>query len=396
MEAKIENWNNIDSFLGYRREKGNAGVRNHVLVVPTVCCSLRTAQMINEELPEVLVIDNQYGCAQIEVDTERTMVTLSGLAKNPNIAKVLGISLGCETLSSLELVKRIGESKKETELLVIQDEGGSVKTAKKGIEICRKFLSDCKKMEREEIPINELVVAAECGGSDAFSGISANPALGHFSDKLIEKGGTVIISETTEFIGAEHLLKKRAVNEKVGDRIIEIVTRMEKMALDLGINLRNSNPGPGNIKGGITTLEEKSLGCIYKGGNSSIVDVLEYGQPPTKNGLIIMDTPGQDVESITGLTAGGAQIVAFTTGRGTPVGSLVAPVLKISSNSEIFEKMNDNIDINAGTVIDGKESLEGNGERIFRKIIDTANGEKTASERLNHKEFSINRIGPTF
>ena len=213
----------MDYFLGYNREKGRAGVRNNVLVAPSVCCSLRTAQMIKEELPEVLVIDNHYGCAQIEVDTERTMVTLSGLAKNPNVAKVLVISLGCETLSSSGLVKRIRESGKETELLVIQNEGGSLKTAKKGIEICKKFLSDCKKIEREEIPLSDLVLAVECGGSDSFSGISANPALGYFSDKLIEKGGTVIISETTEFIGAEHLLKARAVDEKVDDRIIEIV-----------------------------------------------------------------------------------------------------------------------------------------------------------------------------
>ncbi|MFC1563004.1 UxaA family hydrolase [candidate division KSB1 bacterium] len=382
--------------MGYKRENGKAGVRNQVLVIPTVSCALRTAQIIKEELPEVLVVDNQYGCAQIEVDNEQTMVTLAGLGKNPNIAKVLVVSLGCETLSASELVRKIAKSKKETELLVIQEDGGSLKTAAKGIEICRDFLSETKKMKREGVSLSELVLATECGGSDAFSGISANPALGISSDMLVKKGGTVIIAETTEFIGAEHLLRKRAVDEKTGDRIIEIVSRTEKMTLDLGINIRNSNPGPGNIRGGLTTLEEKSLGCINKAGSSNIIEVLEYGYSPTKNGLVIMDTPGQDVQSVTGMTAGGAQVVAFTTGRGTPLGSLVSPVIKISSNSRIFEKMKDNIDINAGTIVDGKESLDAVGERIFRKIINVANGERTAAERLNHREFGITRIGPTF
>jgi altronate dehydratase large subunit len=206
----------------------------------------------------------------------------------------------------------------------------------------------------------------------------------------------VILSETTEFIGAEHLLKKRAINREVGEKIIEIVSRMEKRALDIGIDILNSNPTPGNIKGGITTIEEKSLGCIYKGGSSNVVEVLEYGFSPSKKGLVIMDTPGNDVQSITGMTAGSAQVIAFTTGRGTPVGSLVAPVIKISSNSHIYNKMRDNIDINAGTIIDGNESISSIGETIFTKIINTASGEITCAERFGHQEVGINRIGPTF
>lgn len=396
LEEKLNKSGDFDYFMGYKRENGRAGVRNYVLVIPSVSCAFGTSRMIQEELPEVLIADNQYGCSQIEIDTEQTIVTLSGLAKNPNIAKVLVISLGCETLSSSELVGRIRKSKKDAELIIIQEIGGSVRTAKKGIEICRDFLSDAKKMKREEIQISELTLATECGGSDSFSGVSANPALGCASDILIKKGGTVIISETTEFIGAEHLLSSRAINSKVGERILEVVLRMEKRALDLGIDIRNSNPVPGNIKGGITTIEEKSLGCIYKGGNTNIVEVLEYGCSPTKRGLVIMDTPGNDVESITGMTAGGAQIVAFTTGRGTPVGSLVAPVIKISSNSYTFHKMHDNIDVNAGSIVDGKESIAKVGKKIFREIIDTASGRRTAAEKLNHREFGINRIGPTF
>jgi altronate dehydratase large subunit len=386
----------INYFMGYKREDGKSGVRNYLLIIPSVSCALRTGYMIKENIPEVLVLDNQYGCSQIEVDNEQTIRTLSGLGKNPNVAKVLVISLGCETLSSSELVKRIKDSEKDVELLIIQEEGGSVETAKKGIEICKDFISDIKKMKKEEINLSELILGTECGGSDSFSGLTANPALGYASDKLIEKGGTVILSETTEFIGAEHLLKKRAINREVGEKIIEIVSRMEKRALDIGIDILNSNPTPGNIKGGITTIEEKSLGCIYKGGSSNVVEVLEYGFSPSKKGLVIMDTPGNDVQSITGMTAGSAQVIAFTTGRGTPVGSLVAPVIKISSNSHIYNKMRDNIDINAGTIIDGNESISSIGETIFTKIINTASGEITCAERFGHQEVGINRIGPTF
>jgi altronate dehydratase large subunit len=241
-----------------------------------------------------------------------------------------------------------------------------------------------------------LILGVECGGSDACSGLSANPALGVTSDLLIREGGTVILSETTESIGAEHILVERAVNRGVGKKILEMVRRTERRALGLGGDIRKANPTPGNHKGGITTLEEKSLGCITKGGSGKIMEVLEYTEAPTKKGLVLMDTPGQDAESVTGLLAGGAQIVAFTTGRGTPLGSAVAPVIKIASNTYVYSKMKENMDINAGTIVTGNRTVQEIGEKIFREVIKVASGKLTKSEILEHREFAINRIGPSF
>jgi altronate dehydratase large subunit len=236
----------------------------------------------------------------------------------------------------------------------------------------------------------------ECGGSDACSALSANPALGVASDILVKEGGTIILSETTESIGAEHILAMRAVNKEVKKRILEIVKRTEMRALSLGLDIGRANPAPGNYEGGITTLEEKSLGCVMKGGTSKIMEVLEYGESPTQKGLVLMDTPGHDAESVTGLLAGGTQIVAFTTGRGTPMGSPIAPVIKIATNSYLYSKMKDNMDINAGEIITGNKTVQEIGEKIFRQVIRVANGKLTKSEILGHREFAINRIGPSF
>jgi D-galactarate dehydratase / Altronate hydrolase, C terminus. len=251
-------------------------------------------------------------------------------------------------------------------------------------------------MEKSEGDISELILSIECGGSDTTSGLASNPAVGYASDKLVDMGGTSIFSETTEFIGAEHILARRAVTAEVGQKILNIVKACEDKAKTMGVDMRGGQPTPGNIEGGITTIEEKSLGCIYKGGTKPIQDVLDYGEAPKGKGLYIMDTPGQDIESITGMTAGGSQIVVFTTGRGTPTGSPICPVIKVTGNPWTYENMKDNIDINAGTIVEGDQSLKEVGEIIFNEIVNVANGKLTKAEALGHREFGIYKLISTF
>ena len=294
------------------------------------------------------------------------------------------------------VASKIAESNKLAKHLVIQEVGGSPRTIKEGIKIAREMVSYASRFKREKANLDSLILGVECGGSDACSGLSANPALGITSDLFIKEGGIVILSETTESIGAEHILAKRAINPKVKKKILEIVKRTEMRALNVGFDIGRANPAPGNYEGGITTLEEKSLGCVRKGGSTKIMEVLEYAEAPTRKGLVLMDTPGHDAESVTGLIAGGTQIIAFTTGRGTPMGSPITPVIKIASNSYVYAKMKDNMDINAGGIITGNKSAQDIGKKIFREVIKVASGKLTKNELLGHREFAINRIGPSF
>lgn len=383
-------------FLGFKQPDGKIGVRNHVIILPSVVCSSEVCDAIAKKVKGVISIPHPHGCAQLTHDAEQTARTLIGIGRNPNVAAVLVIGLGCEVVDPFMIASKIGESGKWVKSLVIQEMGGTPKTVKEGIKIVRQMLAYASRLKRERVSMDSLILGVECGGSDACSGLSANPALGITSDLLIKEGGTVILSETTESIGAEHILAKRAINRAVRMRILEIVSRTEMRALSSGIDIARANPTPGNYKGGITTLEEKSLGCVMKGGTSRIMEVLEYAERPTRKGLALMDTPGQDAESVTGLVAGGAQIIAFTTGRGTPLGSPIAPVIKIATNSYVYTKMIENMDINAGEIITGNKSVQDIGEKIFREIIRVASGKLTKNEILGHREFAINRIGPSF
>ncbi|MBM4084329.1 MAG: altronate dehydratase [Planctomycetes bacterium] len=384
------------NILGYVRPDGSVGFRNYVLVLPTCVCSSHAAKVIGRERPDVVAVVHQHGCAQVGTDVDQTARTLIGLGANPNVAAVLVTGLGCETINAKRITAGIAATGKAVEAVVIQDAGGTRKAIELGLPLVDRLRDYAGKQKRERVGPDALVLALECGGSDACSGIAANPAAGTTSDLLVEAGGTVILSETTEFIGAEHLLCARCVNDATGDQLVEIVKRVEDRAHRIGVDIRGANPAPGNLVGGITTIEEKALGCTYKAGTAPIQEVLEYGVKPTRKGLVVMDTPGQDVESVIGMVAGGAQVVVFTTGRGSPTGCPIAPVIKVASNSRMYARMEENMDINAGTIVEGTETVAQVGRRIFEKVLATASGERTKAELLGHDEFGLYRIAPTF
>ncbi|UFJ62945.1 UxaA family hydrolase [Brevibacillus sedimenti] len=384
------------TFWGYRRPDGRIGVRNHVLILPTITCATQAARHITELVQGTVSFIHQHGCAQVGSDYEQTFRTYVGMGANPNVYGVVVLGLGCETHQARSVAEEIAKTGKPVELVSIQDHGGTLTAIAQGAKIAAKMVQDASVLRREPCDFSELIVGTECGGSDACSGLSANPAVGVVSDMIVDLGGTSILAETTELIGAEHLLANRAVDDKVAKRVYEVIHAMEQRSIQMGVDIRTGNPSPGNIKGGLSSLEEKSLGAANKAGTRPLQELIDYAQRPTKKGLVWMDTPGHDIEQLTGMVAGGAQVVLFTTGRGTPTGSPIAPVIKIATNTPIFEKMGDNIDLNAGTIIEGKETLQSVGQRIFDELVHVCSGKLTKAEILKQHDFGIWRIGPTF
>jgi altronate dehydratase large subunit len=368
-------------FNGYKRVDGKIGIRNHVLVLPTVACANETCRIIAENLPEAVSLVNQNGCGEVEGNRKITQIVLSGLAANPNVFGTLMIGLGCE-LNQAEEMSRIIRSKtsKPLEVLLIQEEGGTLNTITRGIRIAQNLIREASSCERDVFDISDLTIGLECGGSDSTSGLVANPVVGRVSDLLVDMGGTAMFSETTELVGAEHLLAQRAASPEVGKRIFEIVERRENQLKSVGEDLRSGQPSPGNRAGGLSTIEEKSLGCIHKGGTRPIVEVVDYAKEPKMKGLVIMDTPGYDVLSVTAKVAGGCQLVIFTTGRGNPIGNPIAPVIKITANRDTFNKMRDNIDLDFSEVLDGGRSIEEAGKEMLEEVIRIANGKRTKAE----------------
>ncbi|KXL53314.1 (2R)-sulfolactate sulfo-lyase subunit beta precursor [Anaerotignum neopropionicum] len=384
--------------MGYPRENGTYGIRNHILIIPASVCAVEVANRIAEKIGAVS-LPHQHGCCQMGDDFRQTVRTLTGFGCNPNVGAVLVVGLGCEGIQPSQIAEEIKKTGKPVEFITIQACGGTTKTIEQGLSIVSKFAETLATAQKVPFSINHLILGMECGGSDPTSGIVANPAIGIASDQLVSLGGTSILSETTEVIGAEHILAERFPDAAQRSKFLTMVSNVEKRALAVGEDLRGSQPTPGNIQGGLSTIEEKSLGCMHKAGNTApFIGALAYGEtvPTEKPGLYFMDTPGEDIDSITGMVAGGAQLVVFTTGRGTPTGCPIAPVIKITGNPETYYNMEENIDINGGKVMQGDCTLDELGEEIFRKILLVANGAQTKAEKLGHKEFGIYRIGFTF
>ena len=376
-------------FLGYRRPDGKVGVRNKIFILPTSVCASDTTRIIASQIESAVTFNNQNGCSQVAGDQQLTMDVMAGMAANPNVYGIIAISL-CQMDLVVEAIRE--RTNKPIESFIIQENGGTIATIEKAVRAGRKMAQEASKLQREEFDISNLIIGTECGGSDPTSGLASNVLIGELSDNLVNLGSTSILSETTEFIGAEHILAKRAKNEEVRDRIYEIVHRYEKALQLVGEEVREGNPSPGNKAGGITTLEEKSLGCIHKGGHTIINAVFDYAKPVTEKGLVIMDTPGNDPSSVAGMVAGGAQIVVFSTGRGTPTGNPIVPVIKITGNRITFANMKDNIDVDASPVIYGPQTLKELGNELLKEVVEVANGKQTKAETLGYTETAIARL----
>jgi len=376
---------------GYPRENGTIGFRNHILVLPTVICAEKTARIMAEKAG-VSIAHNFHGCGHIGEDYKIAKRTLEGVGKNPNVAAVLVVALGCEKINGMELAQEISRSGKPVEVPAIQKDGGTVSTIEKGINILERWKSELENIKRVPVGMEALLLGVKCGGSDTFSGIIANPVVGITADKVVSMGGTVLLGEVTEFIGAEQCLVKRAANEEIAYQIKTMVNEYEKTMMSYGVDIRGTQPSLGNIEGGLTTIEEKSLGAIHKGGRSPIQEVILYGQKPSKRGLVIMDGPSQDVVCNTGMTASGAQIILFTTGLGTPVGSPIAPVVKITGTPETGIKMGCNMDYIVKGIINGTNSIEKAGEELFSLMLEILNGKMLCcAEKLGFDEFDFYR-----
>jgi altronate hydrolase len=405
------------TFLGFRRADGRAATRNYLGIVSTVNCSATTSKEVaarinNELLAEFPNIDgvvplvHKGGCAMQYggSDHQQLARVLAGFARHPNFAGYLIIGLGCETGQASFLTENYGltqldvpgENGRDTRPLVmtIQDSGGVRKTVDRAVGVLKEMLPEANNVRRVPIPVAELILGTECGGSDGNSGVTANPAVGIASDLLVAHGGTTILGETTEIYGGEHLLTRRAVTPEVGKKLVDLIHWWENYTKFFGVQIDN-NPSVGNKKGGLTTIYEKSLGAIAKGGSTALKEVYRYAETVTAKGFVVMDTPGFDPASVTGFVAGGANVVVFTTGRGSCFGCKPVPSIKIATNTPMYERMIDDMDINAGCILDGVP-VEEVGREIFEKIVSVAGGEKTKSEAqgIGDEEFCPWNIGP--
>jgi len=383
------------SFLGFPRSDGQVGVRNHIAIISTVICANDVTLKIAQQVEGAVAFLHDQGCCQTPIDLNQVTKTLVNLGKNPNLAGVLLVSLGCESVLAEEIREKIAASGKPVKTLSIQQIGGMLPAVAEGSRITQEMVIKASTIRRETFDDSHLSIGIKCGASDTTSGLISNPAAGAAFDLLYDRGGTCVFGETTEFLGAEHILMRRAATPEVKRKIGEIVTRMEQRAKMMGVDMRGGQPTTGNIKGGLTTIEEKSLGAIVKGGTKSIQGVYEYGDRVTKKGLYIVDSPGREPEFLTGIAAAGVQIIIFSTGIGAPQGFPFVPVLKITGNPKTEKYLSDHIDKFIKLPEEGENTIAQAGEEIYQEIKAIASGKKTKAEVLGYGQFSnIFTVGP--
>lgn len=387
------------TFKGYRRKDGKVGIRNEVWIVPTVGCvnsivreiEADSQQYLQENIEGIYAYNHPYGCSQLGADWQMTLEYLCGLIRHPNAGAVLVVGLGCENGNIDELKKFLGDyDSNRVKFLVCQEEEDEIA---KGVEMMKELCAFANSFKREECPASELIIGLKCGGSDGFSGITANPLLGCISDKLIAQGGSSILTEVPEMFGAETILMNRCRNEELFGKTVHLINDFKQYFMRYGEKV-DENPSPGNKAGGITTLEDKSLGCTQKGGTSPVEDVLKYAEPVKKHGLSLLNAPGNDLVASNALVVSGAHVVLFTTGRGTPFGCPV-PTVKVSSNTPLYEKKKNWIDFNAGALLDGV-SMDKLTDEFYEYLLKLASGEVHAkSEMLDKHELAIFKDGVT-
>jgi altronate dehydratase large subunit len=380
------------SFLGYPRENGTFGVRNDVAVISIMDnCNPVTRAIVNAvhgTLPvTTLFVRGQYGH-----DLEVTLASLAGMGSNPNIAGV--VLVGLEPHTTEEVARRIRTSGKPVESVTLQP-GGTINAIADGTRMALRLATRASSIRRQPCPVSALTVGVECGGSDTTSGLTCNPVIGRMADRLIDDGGTVIISETSEFFGAEHLFAARAADPAVGKAFTEMVLRLEREALSRGMDIRGTNPTPDNIRGGLSTIEEKALGAMAKSGTRPLRGVLTYGQPPASPGLHFMDAPAPAVENLTAFAAAGCQLIFFGTGVGNPIGNMVTPTVKVSGNVNTLRTMPENVDFDASGILETGAKVADLGDRLFAYAVEVASGTRTSSELLDVRETAISRFSPT-
>ncbi len=385
----------MNTYMGYVRKDGTVGSRNHVAILPSVVCANEVVESIVHNTVMTQGVIHHQGCCQTPPDLERITECLIGIGKNPNVGAVLIVSLGCEGVDTDRLESEIRATKKLVERVNIQEIGGTSLAIKEGIDKAQKLVMQISVQQRTTVDMSTFVMGIKCGASDTTSGVASNPVIGYVADKIVDLGGTVMFGETTEFIGAEHILQRRAKNAFVASEIGRIVDEMEARAKAIGVDMRRGQPTPGNIEGGLSTIEEKSLGAIVKSGTKTIEAVIGYTEQPKGPGLWIKDSPGREIELLSGMAVGGAQVILFSTGRGAPQGFPVVPVIKICGNPVTFARMNRDMDINAGRIVTGEKSIEEVGEETFQTLLRVASGETSKGEAIKYtKSMDFYCLGP--
>lgn len=372
-------------FLGYIRENGSVGSRNVVAVIPSVFCANVVVEAATRQIGTARGILHHQGCCQLSPDLERVTSSLIGLGVSPNVGAAVIVSLGCEGVDPDEVAEGIARTGKPVEVVRIQELGGTSKAIGACMDAVQALTIKISGQQREAVDISNYIMSIKCGGSDATSGMASNCVIGYVADRIVDLGGTVIFGETTEFIGAEHILAARAVDLKTSDKIFEIVNNMERRANLIGVDMRKGQPTPGNIAGGLSTIEEKSLGAIVKSGTKQIQGVLKYEEIAFgKKGLWIKDTPGRELEILTGMAITGSQCMLFSTGRGAPQGFPTMPVFKVCGNPNTYNRMINDMDYNAGDIIDGRKSIEEAGEEVLAQVIEILSGRTTKCETIGY------------